>query len=464
MGQVIPLESVVDGQKIRGFNLNLLFWSFLAMFADGYDISVMPFAGKDFTRLWHVGQGDLTLVLTASSYGVLLGAALLGWVGDRYGRKPAILLASLIYGVTTLAVLGGYGLQQTAILRFLTGIGIGGLMPNTIALNSELAPKRWRATLVVLMFTGVTLGSTAPGQVAAWLMPHYGWRVLFVLGGAVPLIVAVCLVFALPESIKFLSLDPARRLAALRLARRMRPDLELHDDAVLTTPPMVPVPGSGLGRLLGPEFRWITLMLWVCFAMTLMAQYFLNTWMPLLYADAGLPPRDAALASSLYHVGGTVGGLLISVLLDRFGFAVIVSLFVIAVPAIAAIGLSVASYATLAPLSMLAGFTVLGAQFGNNAASGLMYPSVFRSKAVGWALSIGRLGAIVGPTVGGLLIKRHWSMHQLFLAASLPMAVGTVAALVLMRLLWRRLGELRISDQPAAGREAAAGVAPAPGG
>ncbi len=451
MGQVIPLESVVDGQKIRWFNISLLLWSFLAMFADGYDISVMPFAGKAFTHLWHVGQGDLTPVLTASSYGVLLGAALLGWVGDRYGRKPAILLASVIYGVTTLAVLGGFGLWQTVALRFLTGIGIGGLMPNTIALNSEIAPKRLRATLVVLMFTGITLGSSAPGLVAAWLLPHYGWPALFVLGGSVPLIVAACLTFTLPESIKFLSLDPARRQACLRLARRMRPDLALADDTVLSVPQVMPSPGSGLAQLLGREFRWITLMLWVCFAMTLMAQYFLNTWMPLLYGTE-LPPKDAALAASLYHVGGTVGGLLISVLLDRFGFTVIAVLFVIAVPAIAVIGVAPASYALLAPLSMLAGFTVLGAQFGNNAASGLIYPTTFRSKAVGWALSIGRLGAIVGPTVGGMLIKRHWSMQQLFLAASVPMVVGAVAALVLVRLSWKRVGELRISDVPVGSR------------
>ena len=450
MGQVIALEAVVDGQKIRWFNINLLLWSFLAMFADGYDISVMPFAGPDFTHLWHVSPGDLTPAFTASNYGVLLGAALLGWFGDRFGRKPAILLASVIYGVTTLAVLGRFGLWETAALRFLTGIGIGGLMPNTIALNSENTPKRWRAMLVVLMFTGVTLGSSAPGQVKAWLMSQYGWPVLFVLGGAVPLLVAACLAFAMPESVKFLSLQPARRLATLKLARRMRPDLELADDTELMVPAAATVPGSGLKQLLGPQLRWITLMLWVCFFTTLMAQYFLNTWTPLLFGTE-LPPKDAALASSLYHVGGTFGGLLISVLLDRFGFAVIAIMFVIAVPSIAAIGSVQPSFAMLTVLSMVAGFGVLGAQFGNNAASGLIYPSAYRAKAVGWALSVGRLGAIVGPTVGGMLIKRHWSLQQLFVAVSIPMILGLAAALALVRLNWLRTAELRINDVQAAG-------------
>jgi len=179
-----------------------------------------------------------------------------------------------------------------------------------------------------------------------------------------------------------------------------------------------------------------------------MANFFLNSWMPLLFSNVGLTPQKAALASSLYHIGGTVGGLLISVLLDRFGFVVIAALFVCAAPAIAAIGSSNMSYAALAPLAAIAGLCVLGGQFGNNAAAGLLYPTQFRSKGVGWALGIGRFGAIVGPLLGGYLIQLHLPMRQLFLAASAPMWVGAVAALILVRLCYLRLGRLQLSDVP----------------
>src|SRR5665213_518227 len=145
LGQTIRIDDLVDGQKFRGFNFNLLFWSFLAMFADGYDISVMPFAMPTFAKLWHVDAGYLGYVITASLVGVLAGSPLLGYVGDRYGRKVAILIGSVIYGVTTLAVIWEHAYWVTLGLRFLTGIGIGGLMPNTIALNSVLSPKRLRA-------------------------------------------------------------------------------------------------------------------------------------------------------------------------------------------------------------------------------------------------------------------------------------------------------------------------------
>jgi len=459
LSQSIRIDDLVDGQKIRGFNLNLLFWSFLAMFADGYDISVMPFVMPSLARVWHVDAGSLGVVLSASLVGVLAGSPLLGYIGDRYGRKPAILLGSVIYGVTTLAVIWQHAYWPTIALRFCTGIGIGGLMPNTIALNSELSPKRLRATLVVLMFTGVTLGSSAPGFISAWVLPAFGWPVLFLVGGAVPLVVAVGLYFKLPESVKFLAGRPERQAELLATARRMRPDLALAADAQFQAESAVataPRGGLGIGEIFGPGFRAITPLLWVCFVTTLMANYFLNSWMPTLFNSAGLSPERAALASSLYHIGGTVGGLLISVLLDRFGFVVIAALFVLAAPAIAAIGGSGSSYAALAPLSGIAGLCVLGAQFGNNAAAGLLYPTQFRSKGVGWALAIGRFGSIVGPLLGGHLIQMHLPMRQLFLAASLPMLIGAVAAVVLVRVCYSRLGTLRLGDVPVPNRGARA--------
>src|SRR5580692_4370061 len=247
LGQTIRIDDLVDGQKIRGFNLNLLFWSFLAMFADGYDISVMPFAMPTLSKLWHVDAALQGYALTASLVGVLAGSPLLGYIGDRRGRKAAILMGSVIYGVTTLAVIWQHGYWATIALRFCTGIGIGGLMPNTIALNSELSPRRLRATLVVLMFTGITLGSSAPGYIAAWMVPTFGWPVLFLVGGVVPLLVALCLRFALPESVKFLANRPERRGELLATARRMRGDLTLGEDTQFESTVRTGPGGGGLG-------------------------------------------------------------------------------------------------------------------------------------------------------------------------------------------------------------------------
>jgi AAHS family 4-hydroxybenzoate transporter-like MFS transporter len=444
---------LVDDQKIGSFNIKLLVWSFLAMFADGYDISALSFAAPELVREWHVPMSAFGVPFSASLFGVLFGAPLLGYLGDRFGRRLAIVLGSVIFGVFTLAMMWATSLDQMTVLRFIAGIGIGGLMPNTIALNSELSPKRWRATLVVLMFTGVTLGSATPGPVAAWLVPEYGWKILFLIGGVVPLIVAAFLYFMLPESVKYLAGRPGRRAELLKTARSMRPDLSIPDDAqlVLERPAGAAPTGGflGLSRIFRGGLAIITPLLWVCFATTLMANFFLNNWMPLIFESNGVSPKEAAIASTLYHVGGTVGGVVVSVLLDRFGFAVIAVLFALAAPAIAAIGIDGISNSLLTFFAGFAGLAVLGAQFGNNACSGLIYPTEARSQGAGWALGIGRIGSIVGPLVGGMLVAMKMPVPELFRWASLPMAVGLIAAVLVARLCYVRFRGFQLDDKPA---------------
>lgn len=461
--QVIQIESLVDEQKIRWFNISLLLWSWLAMFADGFDISALSFAVPELVREWGQPGHLFKWAQSASNVGVLIGAPLLGYIGDRYGRRVAIALGSVIFGAFTLAMSQATTIDQLTVLRFLTGIGIGGLMPNTIALNAELAPRQWRALLVVLMFTGITLGSGTPGAVAGWLVPTFGWEILFIVGGVVPLAVAVCVWFVLPESVKFLAKRPERQAELLETARRMRPDLEISSDAVFIAPPpagtpvhggMAHAPARGIGFLgLGEIFRgslkFITPLLWICFITTLMANFFLNSWIPLILENNGLTPKEAALASAGYHVGGTIGGVLVSLLLNRYGYSAIVALFVLAPVAIFSMGLEGNSHLMITVFTWVAGFAVLGVQFGNNACSGLIYPTEARSNGVGFALGIGRLGAILGPVVGGVLLERNVPLNELFAWASTPMAVGALAAVGVTVLCYSRFKGLKLDERPA---------------
>jgi len=467
--QTLQIEPLVDDQKIGWFNIKLLLWSWLAMFADGFDISALSFAIPELVREWGVPGPTFRWATIASNVGVLIGAPLLGFVGDRYGRRVAIILGSVIFGVFTLAISQASTVDQVTVMRFLTGIGIGGLMPNTIALNAELSPRRWRATLVVLMFTGITLGSGTPGAVAGWLVPQFGWEILFVVGGVVPLVVAACLWFVLPESVKFLAKRPGRQAELVETARAMRPDLQIAADAVFVTPaptdaPAAPAPVGtpavlaarssdagflGYKEIFRGSLKFITPLLWICFATTLMANFFLNSWIPLILEGNGLTPKEAAFASAGYHVGGTVGGLIVSLLLNRYGYSAIVALFILAPIAIFSMGLEGNSHAMTALITCVAGFAVLGVQFGNNACAGLIYPTEARSNGVGFALGIGRLGAIVGPLVGAELIARKTPVSELFGWASLPMIVGAVAAVAVTALCYRRFRGLRLDERAA---------------
>jgi AAHS family 4-hydroxybenzoate transporter-like MFS transporter len=446
VNQVLGLEELVDGQKFGRFNINLLIWSFLAMVADGFDLAGLASAAPDLARSWHVVPKSFAPALSASLFGILVGAPLLGHTGDRFGRKILIVAGSIVFSLGTLATVWATNLDQVAALRFLTGIGIGGLMPNAIALNSELAPKRLRATLIVLMFTGISAGAGIPGAIQAWLIPHYGWQVMFWIGGLVPLIVATCLLLRLPESVKFLALKPHRRAQFLSTLRSLRRDLAIADNAQFVVVPAAQSSGSGIKSILSGRFAWITPFLWVCFASALMANFFLNSWLPLIFETSGMTARESGVATSLYHYGGVIGGLLVSLVLGRFGFSVIAVLFLFATLAIPAIGLPGLSFTAMASAVTFSGFCTLGAQFGNNAASGLLYPTAFRSSGVGWALGIGRFGSIGGPLIGGLLVSLKVPPQQFFLVAAVPMVAGLIASAGVARLCYQRLGGMHLNE------------------
>jgi AAHS family 4-hydroxybenzoate transporter-like MFS transporter len=445
----LTIDRLVDEQKFGRFNLLLLLWSFLAMLSDGFDISALASAAPALAATWHVPAKAFGPAFSASLFGVLFGAPLLGYVGDRFGRRSAIILGCVIYGLGTLACVLASSLDQMIALRFVTGIGIGGLMPNTIALNSELSPKRLRATLIVLMFTGITTGSALPGYIQAWLIPRHGWPIMFWIGGLAPLIIAACLAFTLPESVKFLRTRPARRPELLSTLRRMRPDLRIADDAEIIADPAPAAAGTGIAQLLSGGLAWITPLLWSCFATALMANYFLLSWLPLMLVNDGLSAQQSGITTSFYHYGGTLGGILVSLILGRVGFTAVALLFLLAIPAIAAIGVPGISYGAMTAAVALAGFATLGAQFGNNAASGLLYPTAIRARGVGWALGIGRFGSMLGPLIGGLLIGMKLPLQQLFLLAAAPMVIGLIASVGVARLCYTRLGGLHLDDLPA---------------
>jgi AAHS family 4-hydroxybenzoate transporter-like MFS transporter len=199
----INITRLVDEQRIGLFNLGILLLSFLVMFSDGYALAAAAYAAPSIIRQWHLNRAVMGPVFSASLVGMLFGAPILGYLGDRFGRKSAIILGCLLYGISSLMIVESRTLHQLIALRLISGIGLGGLPPNTVALNAEFAPKRARATMIVFMFMGITVGGIFPGVIAAYL-PQYGWQGLFLVGGAFPLAISLVVFFFLPESIKFL--------------------------------------------------------------------------------------------------------------------------------------------------------------------------------------------------------------------------------------------------------------------
>src|SRR5271154_3659776 len=207
----VQVSHFLDQHGLGAFQIKLLIWSVLIAFIDGYDIGAIAFAAPSLIKEWHLAPKELGIVLSASNFGVLFGSQIFGWIGDRHGRKSALIAANLLFGVFTFIAAYSSNLTELSWLRLLAGLGIGGVIPNVVAINTESAPRRLRATLALIAVGFVPLGGAIPGFVTALFVPTHGWPILFVVGGVAPIIIAIASIFGLPESIKYMALHESQR-------------------------------------------------------------------------------------------------------------------------------------------------------------------------------------------------------------------------------------------------------------
>jgi AAHS family 4-hydroxybenzoate transporter-like MFS transporter len=447
---VIDVTRLVDEQRIGAFTIRLVFLSFVIMLTDGYDLLAASYGAPGLIAAWHLRPEQLGPMFSASPLGMVVGCPLLGWLGDRFGRRMTVILATVIFGVFTLFCAGAHSVEQLMVLRFITGIGLGGMLPNTVALNAEFAPRRARAMLVVLMFMGVTIGSMLPALVVTFV-PASGWQGLYVVGGVAPLVFVVVLAIWLPESIRFLTLRQGKvpRVRLQRLVRKLRPDLALSPDTVFVSSDSARGSSVPIAELFHDGLHWITPLLWFLIVNALLANFFLYNWMPVLFRSNGFSSSEAALTTACYYVGGLAGGLTVSRLIDRRGLPPVIFFFVLSCPAVACIGLPNLTPLAVAGAVFLAGFCVVGVTLGLNATSGLIYPTRMRAAGAGWAFGVGRLGGIAGPMLGAWLIGMHLSTSQIFLAPAVPLAIGAVGCFVLTRLCRTRFHGDQLDDAAA---------------
>jgi AAHS family 4-hydroxybenzoate transporter-like MFS transporter len=327
-------------------------------------------------------------------------------------------------------------LWELGTLRFLTGMGLGGVLPNVIALTAEITPVKKRATLTSIPIIGMSLGSGAPSFVAAWLVPLYGWEALFVVGGLVPLLIAAILAISLPESLLFLAHRGTDRRQIEARARALDPGLQLDASTVYTMRGGSTTPGAkrgGFKELFSGELRATTPLLWVMFACTLLSMHFINSWMSVILDKAGLSEVQTAFTNLALHWGGTIAAIATAVFLGRLGLTWVLSLLVaglVGVVTIATTGFASPMLLTLAVC--LSGFGIIGCQGALNASAGLIYPVSCRPTGVGAALGVGRIGSLSGPLVGAYFLGMGLPVQQMFYVPILPLGIAAVATLVLV--------------------------------
>jgi MFS transporter, AAHS family, 4-hydroxybenzoate transporter len=426
----VQVSQFLDEHGVGSFQIKLIFWTILIAMIDGYDIGAVAFAAPHLIQEWHVAPKELGLVLSASNIGVLFGSQIFGWVGDRYGRKTALIICNLLFGVFTFIAAYSTNLTEMTLLRLIAGLGIGGVIPNVVAINAESAPRNMRATLAIIAVGTVPLGGAVAGLVSATLVAAHGWQILFYIGGIIPIVAALAAIMGLPESIKFMALHESQRGKMEALIAAIRPGFKVPPNARFVIEDEEQSPSSSPVHLFGNGLAAITPLTWLIFALNLMGYFFLISWTPTLMTAAHATPQVAALSGAALQVGGTVGALALCFWLQRYRFIAVAVLFVIAVPMVGSIGYAgLTSTTALLIAAFFAGAIVLGIQSGINVVGALIYPTSLRANGSGWQLGIGRIGAIIGPFLGALFVGLP--VEQLYMWSALPFAAGAVVTFII---------------------------------
>jgi AAHS family 4-hydroxybenzoate transporter-like MFS transporter len=429
----VDVVEFIDAQPVGGFQLKLLLTCAAVLFLDGFDTQAIGYVAPSLAKEWGLTKAALGPVFSAGLFGLMIGALLFGPLADRIGRKKIIVFSTLAFGVGTLITAFVQDVNSLLAIRFLTGLGLGGAMPNAIAITSEFNPRRRRATMVMIMFCGFSVGAALGGFLAAALIPQFGWHSVFVVGGAVPLLLVPILALRLPESVRFLVLTGRENTRVAELLSLIGPKAVFAPATrfVVHEPEL---PGIPVLHLFSSGRTLVTLLLWVVFFMSLLDLYFLSNWLPTVLNDLGASVSAAALIGSMLQVGGVVGTFALGSIVDRFSFRALALVYFIGVFAVGAIGQLGHSVVLVTMAIFVAGFCIVGGQIAANALAAGYYPTAVRATGVGWALGIGRAGSIVGPLVGGVLLTMKWSPAEVFMAAAGAALCAALAAFALGRL------------------------------
>jgi len=432
----LDIRRFIDDRPVSRYQLLVAVMCGLIVFVDGFDAQAMGYVAPALTTAMKISRGVLASVISSGLVGMMIGALVSGPLADRIGRKPVLIGCSLIFGVGSLLTATAHSVESLMAWRAITGLGMGGAMPNAIALTSEYMPRRRRAGAVTMMICGFSLGAAVGGFVAASIIPVFGWPAVFIIGGIIPIVIALASFALLPESIRFLLVRGGSESRARAYLARIAPG-----DAVAgpLSPGQDEHPSTRLGATTSGAFlvadlftngrAMATILIWVIYFMNLLNLYFLNSWLPTIISDAGIPVATAIRLTSLFQIGGIAGAIVLGRLLDRtFSFWILAGCYAWAAAFVYAIGHSGASIAMLAVTIACAGVGIIGGQNASHALSSEFYPTRIRSTGVGWALGIGRIGSIVGPVVGGLLLTQNTPMRDVFWAAVIPAMIATIAA------------------------------------
>ena len=418
----VNINETIDNAKFSLFHWKVLVWCLLIIIFDGYDLVIYGVALPLLMQQWSLTAVQAGLLASAALFGMMFGAMIFGTLSDRLGRKKTIMICVTLFSGFTF--LGAFATNpvEFAILRFIAGLGIGGVMPNVVALMTEYAPKKIRSTLVAIMFSGYAIGGITSALLGAWLVKDMGWQIMFLIAG-IPLLMLPIIWKFLPELLAFL-IKSGKEEQAKQIINKLLPTRDIHQNTQLVFNENIHHEAP-VKALFQDGRAFSTFMFWIAFFMCLLMVYALGSWLPKLMLQAGYSLGASMLFLFALNIGGMVGAIGGGALADRFHLKpVITSMFVIGAAALILLGFN-SPQIVLYSLIALAGAATIGSQILLYTFVAQFYPTTVRSTGMGWASGIGRIGAIIGPVLTGALLTFELPHQMNFLAIAIP---GVIAA------------------------------------
>ena len=411
----VNVSDLID-RRLGSYQIWIIAVCFLVALLDGFDSQAIGVTAPLMIPDLHLRPDQLGAIFSGSSWGFLAGALLIGPCADRWGRKQFLIATGLLFSVCTFATPWASDYSSLLWLRVATGFGLGGVAPCFVSIATEYAPRRMRASLVTVLWTGLPAGGIIVGFLGPSLLPVVGWPGIYYAAGAISLVAILLVVVAVPESLIFLVMRNREAGRIARIAARIDPNL-----AESATPRFVisekPQPGVPVRHLFTEGRAITTLLLWLAFFIDYFVLIGVLVWTPTLLKVTGMSVGQASAGLAFNNVGGVVGCLIAGYLIDRFGpYRILIVTFLAAFVAIALTGYAAPSFVPVSVLETLDGLFIGGAGAGLIAFAALLYPSEMRSTGVGWGLGIGRLGGASGPILGGMLMAAQWTPATIFAA------------------------------------------------
>lgn len=431
VGNCLDVQSFINDQPLSRFQWRVVILCFLIVFLDGLDTAAMGFIAPALSQEWGIDRASLGPVMSAALIGMVFGALGSGPLADRFGRRGVLIGAVLVFGGFSLASAYATNVDQLLVLRFLTGLGLGAGMPNATTLLSEYTPERLKSLLVTSMFCGFNLGMAGGGFISAKLIPAYGWHSLLVIGGVLPLLLALVLFVWLPESARFLVVRNRGTDRVRKTLAPIAPDV-VAQAASFSVPEQKAVAARNVFAVIFSGTYGVgTVLLWLTYFMGLVIVYLLTSWLPTLMRDSGASMEQAAFIGALFQFGGVLSAVFVGWAMDRFNPHKVIGTFYLLAGIFAyAVGQSLGNITLLATLVLVAGMCVNGAQSAMPSLAARFYPTQGRATGVSWMLGIGRFGAILGAWSGAALLGLGWNFEQVLTALLVPAALAAVAVVI----------------------------------